>query len=143
MNVDEFTLRLDSLLDPYLGKVNYGNLRKGNNWPPSIFLGKYLYSLVYKINFGSASQLDISLNENNTLSLRYFDHEYSIESGLFRFINLIKSIPEKRIKSTIRMVKDLEKFEERLKGDSMMFSSSIELYTPEELKLIRDHFSIK
>ncbi|MBS3155371.1 hypothetical protein J4404_02640 [Candidatus Woesearchaeota archaeon] len=146
---EQFTELIDKELDPYLGRLDYGNLRKAKDWPASSQEG-YTFQLAYELNFGSTTVSFLVLTPNSTLSFWHLDdeNEYNLEEGMNKFLEEIKEIPDKRIKRTIESVQTAKKaniissFEELLnKACNELKKDELELYTQEELDKLRNYFS--
>lgn len=149
MKKEQFTELIDKTLEPYLGRLEYGNLRKTIDWPASSQDG-HAFQLAYELNLGSTTVAYLVLTNNSTLSFWHLadENEYNLEDGMNKFLEEIKAIPNNRIKRTIETVQAAKEsnisssFEILLKkacGD--LKKGELELYTQEELNKLREYFS--
>lgn len=143
---DLFTQEVDNILYPIINKLEYGRLRKTQNWPVNTTEGK-IYNLGFDKVFLSTDVITMILRPDNTVSFNYMEHSYSIEEGLKRFKRLVRAIPEERVKKTIKIIDLCKKrgfggFEEMLQQECRdLKKEETDIYTPEELKTLRDYFS--
>lgn len=147
METDKVTESIDEILEPYLGKIGYGRLRKGEVWPTyDKYNGSYNFNLAYDTDFFSTLSLKVVLNDDNTISLKDHTHQYPIKIGLRRLEQIIKAIPSHRIKKTKEKIKnyyigDNRKsplFEEALIMECSNWKAEpTDMYTPEELEILK------
>ncbi|MFA5175899.1 MAG: response regulator [Candidatus Nanoarchaeia archaeon] len=140
--INDITLRLDKEIEPYLGELNYGNLRKSKSWP-GIHENEAIFMIAYESQLLSTncSGLYITRDESGEIKAE-MDSEKNLplEKAVDLFVSKIKKIPNERIEKTIEYFKTKRLFEKNL-AELCKNREEIEIYTEQELKTLREHYS--
>lgn len=140
--INDITLRLDREIEPYLGKLNYGTLRKSKSWP-GIHENETIFMIAYESQLLSTncSGLYITKSESGEIKAEVdSEKNLPLEKAVDLFISKIKNIPTERIEKTIEYFKTKRLFEKNL-AELCKNREEIKIYTKQELKTLREHYS--
>ncbi|MDD5133451.1 MAG: response regulator [Candidatus Nanoarchaeia archaeon] len=140
-NINEITLRLNREIEPYLGQLNYGNLRKTESFPEQ-HEKEYIFMVVYENCLLSTNCSGLYITENESGEIKAeVDSEKTLplEKAVDLFISKIKDIPNERMEKTKKDFKTKKSFEKSL-AELCKNRIETEIYTEQELKILREYY---